>query len=38
MKVGLTYVLDEMRYFALLSRKWQNFILKRQETGAEHVA
>ena len=38
MKVGLAYVLDETKYFALLSRKWQNFILKRQETGTEHVA
>ena len=38
MKVGLTYILDKTRYFALLSRKWQYFILKRQETGTEHVA
>ena len=38
MKAGLAYVLDETKYFALLSRKWQNFILKGQETGTEHVA
>ena len=38
MKVGLAYVLDETKYFALLSGKWQNFILKEQETGTEHVA
>ena len=38
MKVGLAYVLDKTRYFALLSCKWQYFILKRQETGTEHVA
>ena len=38
MKVGLAYVLDETKYFALLSRKWQNFILKGQEAGTEHVA
>ena len=37
MKVGLAYVLDKTRYFAL-SRKWQYFILKTQETGTEHVA
>ena len=38
MKVGLACVLDKTRYFALLSRKWQYFILKGQETGTEHVA
>ena len=38
MKVGLAYVLDKTRYFALLSRKWYYLILKRQETGTEHVA
>ena len=38
MKVGLAYVLEKTRYFALLSCKWQYFILKRQETGTEHVA
>ena len=38
MKAGLAYVLDETKYFALLSRKWQNFILKGQEAGTEHVA
>ena len=38
MKVGLAYVLDKARYFALLSRKWSYLILKRQETGTEHVA
>ena len=38
MKVGMACVLDKTRYFALLSRKWQYFILKRQETGTEHVA
>ena len=37
MKVGLIYVLDKTRYFALLSRKWKYLILKRQETGTEHV-
>ena len=37
-KVGLAYVLDKIRYFALLSRKWYYLILKRQETGTEHVA
>ena len=37
MKVGLACVLDNTRYFDLLSRKWQYFILKRQETGTEHV-
>ena len=35
MKVGPAYVLDKTRYFALMSR---NLILKRQETGTEHVA
>ena len=38
MKVGLAYILDKTRYFALLSRKWQYFILKRQENGTEHAA
>ena len=38
MKVGLAYVLDRTRYFALLSRKRYYLILKRQETGTEHVA
>ena len=38
MKVGLAYVLDKTMYFALLSRKWLYFILKRQETGTKHVA
>ena len=38
MKVGLAYILEKTRYFALLSCKWQYFILKRQETGTEHVA
>ena len=38
MKVELTHVLDKTRYFALLSRKWQYFILERQETRTEHVA
>ena len=38
MKVGLAYVLDKTRYFALLSHKWQYFILKRQETGTKYVA
>ena len=33
--LGLT---DKTRYFALLTRKWQYFILKRQGTGTEHVA
>ena len=37
MKVGLAYVSNETRYFALLSRKWKYLILKRQETGTEHV-
>ena len=36
--MGLAYVLDNTRYFALLSRKWQYLILERQETGTEHVA
>ena len=36
--VRLAYVLDKTRYFALLSRKWYYLILKRQETGTEHVA
>ena len=35
--MGLSYVLDRTRYFALLSRKWQFLILKRQETWTEHV-
>ena len=38
MKVGLAYVLDKTSYFALQSRKWKYLILKRQETGTEHVA
>ena len=38
MKVGLAYVVDKTRFFALLSRKWYYFFLKRQETGTEHVA
>ena len=38
MKVGLAYVLGKTRYFALLSHKWKYLILKRQETGTEHVA
>ena len=37
MVVGLAYVLGKTRYFALLNRKWSYFILKRQETGTEHV-
>ena len=37
MKVGLAYVVDKTRCFAL-SCKWYYFILKRQETGTEHVA
>ena len=38
MKVGLACVLSKTRYFALLSRKWEYFIMMRQETGTEHVA
>ena len=38
MKMRLADVLDKTRYFALLSRKWEYLILKRQETGTEHVA
>ena len=38
LKVGLAYVLDRTRYFALLSRKWYYLILKRKETGTELVA
>ena len=37
MNVGLAWILDKTRYFALMSRKWY-FILKRQETGTKHVA
>ena len=37
MKVGLAYVLEKTKYFALWSRKWYYLILKRQETGTEHV-
>ena len=37
MKVGLAYFLNKTRYFVLLSRKWHYLILKRQETGTEHV-
>ena len=37
MSVGLAWILDKTRYFALMSRKWY-FILKRQETGTKHVA
>ena len=37
MKLRLACVLHNTRYFALLSRKWQYFILKGQETGTEHV-
>ena len=36
--MGLARILDKTRYFALLSRKWGYFILKRQETGTKHVA
>ena len=38
MEVGLAYVLEKTKYFALLSRKWQYFILKGQGTGTEHAA
>ena len=33
MKVVLVCALDKTSYFALLSRKWQYFILKGQKTG-----
>ena len=38
MKVGLAYVVDKTRYFALLIRKWQYFILNRLDSGTELVA
>ena len=39
-KVGLAYVFDRTRDFALLSRKWSQYhlILNGKETGTEHVA